>query len=146
MHSRMKNDKLLVEEKGRLFSGGPKFQGEMNMEWKLEEGKPFPAGLGEDSPVERMRVPLYIRQGGQAVKSGLYQWELSRRHSILTAMKGPALLDEEENTPEFLISSEVLSLTEQEFLEWLQGKKGLEELNSGEDMPYWCSYIEAVPL
>lgn len=145
MHSSGKNDKLLVEEKGRLFSGGPKFQGEMNMEWKLQEGEPFPAGLKADSPVERMQVPVYIRQGGQAVKSGLYQWELSRRHSVLTAMKGPALQNERESTPEFLVSSEVLSLTEREFLEWIQGKKGLEERTDEGEIPYWCSYIAAVP-
>ena len=66
------------------------------MEWKVKEGEPFPVGLGPDSPMERMRVPLYIRQGGQAMDRGLYRWELNRGQSFLTAVKGLAS-EEREN-------------------------------------------------
>ena len=100
------------------------------MEWKVKEGEPFPVGLGPDSPMERMRVPLYIRQGGQAMDRGLYRWELNRGQSFLTAVKGLAS-EERENTPEILVSSETLSLTEQEFFEWIQGKKTAGRAGSG---------------
>ena len=111
------------------------------MEWKVKEGEPFPVGLGPASPMERLRVPLYIRQGGQAMDRGLYRWELNRGQSFLTAVKGLAS-EERENTPEILVSSETLSLTEQEFFEWIQGKKRLEELEAEGGVPYWCYYIE----
>ena len=74
---------------------------------------------------------------------GLYRWELNRGQSFLTAVKGLAS-EERENTPEILVSSETLSLTEQEFFEWIQGKKRLEELEA-EGWICWDETASAVP-
>ncbi len=100
------------------------------------------AGLGPDSPVERMQVPVHIRGGGNEIPGGMYQWELSREGSVLKSFAGPAAGHGPEASPQILVSSEVLSITEEDFLSWIQGRKGLEEEWSEGPLPFWHRFVD----
>lgn len=99
------------------------------------------ADLDEDSPIEEMRVPLHIRGEKEQIPPGLYRWQLNRQGSFLAPQSGPETGEGDEMKPEILVSSEALSLTRQELLDWLGGRRKLEDINPPGGIPYWCRYV-----